>query len=58
MSRDLICFANCDFCGQDKIIIGTPHGCYCKKCLELIIEEFEEAIYDLEEYEDEEQILH
>ena len=51
MSKNLIHFANCDFCGQDKTIIGTPHGVYCKDCLRLIIEEFEEAIEDLEEKE-------
>lgn len=49
MSKSPIHFANCDFCGQDKIIIGTPHGCYCKECLQLIIEEFEGAIEELEE---------
>ena len=58
MSRDLIHFSDCEFCGRDKIIIGTPHGCYCKECLELIIAEFEEAISDLEDYEDETKVLH
>lgn len=53
MSKSLIHFANCDFCGQDKITIGTPHGVYCKDCLRLMIEEFEEAIQDLENAEDE-----
>lgn len=51
MDKNLIYFANCDFCGQDKITIGTPHGVYCKDCLRLMIEEFEEAIQDLEEKE-------
>ena len=51
MSKSLIHFANCDFCGQDKTIIGTPHGCFCKECLRLMIDEFEGAIEDLEEKE-------
>ena len=29
--------------------IGTPHGIYCKDCLRLMIEEYEEAIQDLED---------
>ena len=53
MSKSLIHFANCDFCGQDKTIIGTPHGCFCKECLRLMIDEFEGAIEDLEDAEGE-----
>lgn len=51
MGKNLICSDDCNFCGQDKTIIGTPHGVYCKGCVWLMIEEFEETIRDLEEKE-------
>ena len=45
-----ICVADCEFCGKTKPIKGTPHGCFCIDCFSLMIDEFTEAIFDLEEY--------
>lgn len=49
MGKSPILFADCDFCRQNKTVINTPHGYYCKECLQLIIEEFEGAIEELKE---------
>lgn len=34
----------CDFCGQVKPIVCTTHGCYCRSCFQLIIDECAEAL--------------
>lgn len=52
-NKSLLHFANCDFCGQIKWIKGTPHGCYCADCMRIMIDEFTEAIEDIEEQEEE-----
>ena len=49
--------ADCDFCGKVKPIKGTPHGCFCIDCFSLMIDEFTEAIFDLEEYVKCQQII-
>ena len=49
----LLHFADCDFCGQVKWIKGTPHGCYCTDCMRIMIDEFTEAIEDIEKQEEE-----
>ena len=51
--KEFIYWTNCDFCGQEKMTIGTTHGIYCKDCLRLMIEEYEEKIEHLEGVENE-----
>ena len=43
----------CDLCGEpNKIIVGTSFtDCCCKECLQLVINECEDAIAQIEEEE-------
>lgn len=39
----------CDFCGEDNILVATsPKGVHCKDCWSLIRDMADEAIWDIE----------
>lgn len=40
---------DCEFCGQFKPTVGTPWGCFCKDCFQIMIDEFTAAIEAIEE---------
>lgn len=42
-------YAECEFCGKKKTIVGTPYGCFCKECFLIMIEECKSAIECLNE---------
>ena len=41
--------SECEFCGKKKVIVAcTPFGCYCKDCLQLILDECDQGIEEIQ----------